>query len=255
MIQSHPIRRIVVVSVSLGLAAATVTFAQQPAPKKQAAAVDQAPASDKPSEATAKEILLASPIWKEMYSEFQKWLASQAIYTPADVKRINANLAAQLRSMPVSELEGFLNDWQAKLDVLDGRDFQEAQQWLGQYLSVFADGFRRQTLENLGLSDITKMSAREFENAVLNARADRLAAQQRRQEFNQFNQNTQTQMIQNARQNNAANRDARQQARAGGARFGTNQSPYRPQLFDPPAPPRRQLILDGAGRILFVLPN
>src|SRR5690348_14997915 len=127
MIPAHIIRRFVVFSVIVGLTIATAAFAQQPKPKHPgAAAADQAPGSGQPSEATAKEILLASPIWKEMYNEFQKWLASQAIYTPADIKRINANLAAQLRSMPVSELEGFLNDWQAKLDVLQGRDFQEA---------------------------------------------------------------------------------------------------------------------------------
>jgi hypothetical protein len=251
MISTQPIQRIALVSVAVASAFATVAFAQQPAPKQPAAAVDPAPGADKLSDATAKQILLASPIWKEMYAEFQKWLASQAIYTPADVKRINASLAAQLQSMPVSELEDFLSDWQAKLDLLQERDIQEAQQWLGQYLSVFVDGFRRKTLENLGLADITKLSARELEDALLNARADRLAAQQRQRDFNL----SRDQALQNTRQNNAAARDARQQARSGGARFGTNQSPYRPQLFDPPRPPRRQFILDGAGRILFVLPN
>lgn len=248
MIQTQHFYSICVAASAAWMAIATITWAQQPGDTKSGA--ETVAASSPTTDATAKEILMASPLWKEMYAEFQKWLSSQTIYTDADVQRINANLTAQLRAMPVSELEGFLNDWQAKLDVLQGRDFQDAQQWLGQYLSAFADGFRRRTLQNLGLGDITQLSARELENAMLNARADRMAAHQRQNAFNE----SRSQMIQNARQSNAAARDARQQSRTGGARFGTNQSPYRPPRFDPPPPPRRQFFVDQYGRINFFLP-
>ena len=89
-----------------------------------------------------------------------------------------------------------------------------------------------------------------YRAAMLNARADRMAAHQRQNAFNE----SRSQMIQNARQSNAAARDARQQSRTGGARFGTNQSPYRPPRFDPPPPPRRQFFVDQYGRINFFLP-
>ena len=113
--------------------------------------VNTATTSGNSSEAAAKEQILASPAWNQAYDEFQNWLASQAIYTPADDRRESSEFVAQIQSMSASELQGFLNDWQAKLRVLNGRDSQDAQQWLGQYLSVLADGFRAELLVKWGL--------------------------------------------------------------------------------------------------------
>ncbi len=146
-----------------------------------------------------------------MNDEFQKWLASQAIYTPADVQRITANLKAQIQAMPANELQGFLDDWQAKLKVLNGKDFQDAQQWLGEYLSVLTDGFRRQTLKDLGLTDVANMSAGQLEDAIVRIRANRLTTQQRRAAFDQSRQ----QMVQMVQQSNAATQQALQQSNSG----------------------------------------
>jgi hypothetical protein len=203
------------------------------------------------AEAGSKAKILASQEWKQAYDEFQKWLASQAIYTPADVERIKANLAAQIQIMPASELQGFLDDWQARLKVLNGRDFQDAQQWLGEYLFVVTDGFRRQTLKNLGLTDVANMTAAQLEDAIIRIHADRLSRMQSRVAFEQNRQ----QMVQMVQQSNAAAQQARQQSNFGAARFGTNQSPYRPQRFNPPPRPRQQFFVDGNGQIGFTLPN
>ena len=227
------------------------SLAQQPDPSKSSGAAPNQTTSDaNSSDSAAKAKIVASPAWKQINDEFQKWLASQAIYTPADVERIKANLKAQIQAMPASELQGFLDDWQAKLKVLNGKDFQDAQQWLGEYLSVLTDGFRRRTLKDLGLDNVANMTARQLEDAIVRIRANRLATQQRQAAFEQSRQ----QMVRMVQQTNASAQQAQQQTNAGAARFGTNQTPDRPPKFNPPPPPRRQFYLDSDGRIRFALP-
>jgi hypothetical protein len=152
--------------------------------------------------------------------------------------------------MPASELQGFLDDWQARLKVLNGQDFQEAQQWLGEMMSVMVDGFRRQTLKDLGLTDVANMSAAQLEDAIIRVRADRLSRQANRAAFELQRQ----QMSQTIQQMNAAAQIAQQQRNNTAARFATHQSPYRPPRFDPPPPRRQQFFVDGNGRIGFLLP-
>ena len=203
------------------------------------------------SDAAIKSRILASPEWQQAYDEFQKWLASQVLYTPTDVARIKANLAAQIQVLPASELQGFLDDWQARLRVLNGKDFQEAQQWLGEFFLVVADGFRRQTLRDLGLVDVSNMTASQLEDAILRIRADRLSRQQQRVDFEQ----NRDRIVQRVQQNQASTQQNLQQRNSVAAQFGTNQSPYRPPTPSPPAPPpRRQFFVDGNGRIGFTLP-
>jgi hypothetical protein len=215
----------------------------------ETARAEQPPGDQSKAKLTETEMkakILASVEWKQAFDEYQKWLASQAIYTPADVELMKANLLAQVQSMPAAELQGFLDDWQARLKVLNGRDFQEAQQWLGEYLSVVTDGFRRRTLQNFGLTDVSNMSAAALEDALIRVRADQMARQRNLATFDQNRQ----QAVQRVQQSNAA-RQGRSSSRA--AQFGTTQSPYRPK-FNPPPPPRRQFFVDQNGNILFGLP-
>ena len=202
------------------------------------------------SEAAAIEAILASAQWNQAYDQFQKWLASQTIYTPAEIERVTSNLLTQIKSASASELQGILDDWQARLKVLNGKDTQDAQQWLGEYLSVFADGFRRRRLQELGLTNIENMNADQLEDAIVRIRAHRLGLQQRRAAFDE----TRQQQVQRVQQANASARQARLEARSGGAQFNTHQSPYRPPRFDPPPPPRRQFFVGPDGRIAFMLP-
>jgi hypothetical protein len=229
-----------------GLCLGVRLAAQQPDSTKSSQ-----PAAGESAEAAEKAKIMAGPAWTQVSDEFQKWLSTQVIYTPADVNRIKANLAAQIHAMPPGELQGFLDDWQARLKVLNGKDFQEAQQWLGEFLSVLADGYRRQTLKNLGLADVTKLTAAQLEDAITRIEADRLRRQQRQTAFDQ--QRLQT--VQTVQARNAADQQRLDQRSARAAQFGTNQSPYRPPRFDPPPPRRQQFMLDSNGRLIFFLPN
>ena len=74
-----------------------VKAAAQPlAPPKSRSAPGQPTGGAAASDAAIKSRILASPEWQHAYDEFQTWLASQVIYTPTDVARIKANLAAQI---------------------------------------------------------------------------------------------------------------------------------------------------------------
>lgn len=220
---------------------------QQPKPGDQS---HPATADSSAAEAAAKKAILGSQQWNQVYDEFQRWLSTQAIYTPDDVERIKTNLSAQIRDASASELQDVVDDWQAKLKVLNGRDFQEAQQWLGEYLSVFVDGIRRQRLQQLGLTNIENMSAAQLEDAVLRIRAHRLNALQRRAAFDQSRE----QQVLSAQQNNAARQQSRQQARTGAGQFMTNANPDRPEKFNPPAASRRQFFMGPDGRLMYSLP-
>jgi len=251
MLQSQSIRIAVFLVAGCALVVAKSMSAQQPSqPKSGAAASDQPAGRAVTSDEAAKAKIMASPAWTQANEQFHKWLESQAIYTPDDVARIKAKQLAQIQAMPASELQGFLDDWQARLKVLNGQDFQDAQEWLGEFMSVMADGFRRQTLKDLGLTDVANMSAAQLEDAIIRIRADRLSRQANRAAFDLQRQ----QMTQTIQQANAATQVAQQQRNTTAARFGTHQSPYRTPRFDPPPPRRQQFFVDGNGRIGFMLP-
>ncbi len=204
------------------------------------------------ADAAAKAKIMASDAWKQMADEYQKWLNSQAIYTPDDINRMNAKLAAQMQAMPASEMQDFLNDWLAKLKVLNGKDFQDAQQWLGEYMSALSDGYRAKTLKDMGLTDVANMTADQLQGAIEKIRADRLSIQRNQVAFNRIRQ----QQVHAIQQANAATQQAQQQA-AEQLRSAQNtvRSPYRPTgLYNPPPMYQPPYYVDGSGHVGYLLP-
>jgi hypothetical protein len=223
----------------------------QQADQSKAKATAPTPAAADKSDAALRTKIMTSDAWKQVDSEFQKWLSQQTIYTPAEVNRINQKLAAQIRSMPTSDLQGFLDDWQAKLKVLLGKNFQEAQNWLGQYMVNMADGYQRNFLKQMGLSDIANLSAAQLEAAITRIRADRLAIIQSQNTFDsQRNQQVQAVMQSNA----AAQQQSASTGSYGPPGFNTMQSPYHPPKFNPPPTPQMPFYMTGDGRIGYALP-
>jgi hypothetical protein len=235
---------------------AASALAQTPAVPKGAKAAPPAAAggdakSSTAAEAQARQKIMDSPEWKQVSSEYAKWLASQTIYTPAEVQQISNEVANQFQTMPVSELQGYLDDWQAKLKVLNGKDFKEAQNWLGAYLAPSTEGFRRSTLKQLGITDVANMTASQLDDAIVRVQASRLQTQQSQAAYQQ----SQQQMVQMVQRDNAAT----QQSQTSGNNYGrpgynSLQSPYRPPKFNPPPAPEQQFYVNGAGRIGYLLP-
>jgi hypothetical protein len=244
---------------------ASQLVAQQPSVTKSAAPAAGAPAnapaailpaapssSSASADAALRAKIMASAEWKRIGDEYQSWLSTQPIYTPGQIKRINDNLAAQIQSMSASDLQDFMSDWQAKLKVLNGKNFQEAQNWLGAYMTNMADGYRRNYLKSLGLTDIPSMTAGQLEAAITNIRANQENVVQSQATFNA----TRRQMVQNVQQDNATSQQAQSQSYTsyGSSGFNTFQSPYRPPKFNPPPQPQMRFWMNSNGQLSYLLP-
>ncbi|HTQ38203.1 MAG TPA: hypothetical protein VMJ32_04210 [Pirellulales bacterium] len=221
---------------------------------QQTGAAGSASGSAASADAAERAKILNSDQWKQIGTQYQQWLNTQPIYSPSQIKKINDQLDAQIQNMPTSELQGFMDDWQAKLKVLNGKDFQEAQNWLGAYMTNMAEGYRRNYLQQMGLTDIPSMSAGQLEEAITDIRANQMSIQQNQAAFNA----SRRQAVQNAQQQNAASIQAQQQqsnSYTSSAGFNTFQSPYRPPKFNPPPPPQMKFFIDnGPGQISYSLP-
>ncbi len=248
---------------AIALAVATATAHWLPAQEPKSTKSVMAPGNSTKSGAAAaksgaattsgadlKQQILSSPEWKQIDKEYQSWLNSQVIYTPADIQRINANLAAQIQAMPAEDMQGFVNDWKAKLKVLNDKNFQDAQQWLGSYLSVLTDGYRRQRLQQLGLTDVANMSAAQLDDAITRIRAEQISTQQSQQAYSQSQQLT-TQAIQ---QRSATQQAIQQAGSPGPSQFGTNLPPPQKPKFAAPPDAQLPMYVDGYGRIGYLLP-
>ncbi len=187
------------------------------------------------SDSAEKEQILTSDRWKKVGQEFSQWLSMQVVYTPAQIEQIKAKLAAQVQNMPASELNGFLDQWDAKLKLLLGSDASEVREWLAQNLQVMADGYRKEFLKKLGVRDVTKMTAAEIEDVLDNIRAQRMYLDQQRAVFNTGRENK----LQISQQLQTASSEVRQNAASGeAAQYGQFQSHYSPRQYNySPLPP------------------
>jgi hypothetical protein len=213
----------------------------------RAAPTDKSVMAD-PSEAAARAKIMESETGKQVRTEYQRWLSKQPIYTASQIKRINDQLNDQLKTIPTSELQGYLDDWLAKLKILNGKNFQEAQDWLGAYMTNMAQGYRRNYLHSMGLTDIPSMSAAQLEAAITNIRAERLSIMQKQAAF----EANQQQMVQTVQQETAASQRAQKQynTNSGAAGFNTFQSPNRPPKYDPPPNPQIHWMMGSDGQLM-----
>jgi hypothetical protein len=215
-----------------GLGTVSISAQIQPpqAPTAKTPQLNAAPSSSAPSaaESAKKSAILASDSWKKLQSEFHEWLSVQVILTPKQVEQMKARLAAEVRRMSADDLEQFMKDWDAKLQVLSGQDAAEAREWLAQNLMVMADGYRKTFLKQLGLSNVVDMTAAQIEAKILEIQAKQSSMQQQNAAFNRARQQT----VQNVEQVHAEWQQQEQQAaknQGTAAQFNTFQSQYSPR--------------------------
>jgi hypothetical protein len=204
--------------------------APSPTPRSQTTA-GSATAND----AAQRAQVLTSDRWKKVEQEFAKWLAVQVIYTPQQVAQLKAKLAAEVQRMSAPELEQFLDQWDAKLKVSQGKDAAEAREWLGQNLSVVADGYRPQLLKKLGITDLSNLTAAQIEDEITKVRSQRLTFQQQRGAFDVGRQ----QAVNMAHDYHTEEKAVLKESGVGqAAGYGTYQSQYTPRQYDyQPRPP------------------
>ena len=253
MSDRETVRRLVVM-VGLALAGCFVAaelVAQPPAATRSKTAAP-APAPSASADDAARAKIFASARWKTVETEYAKWLSSQAIYTPAQVQRMGEKMSREMGTMPPQELEGFLDDWDAKLKVLLGKDFQDAQDWLGLYMTNMADGYRRGFLQKMGLTDISNLSAAQLEDKIDEIRAEQVSIKQGQAAFDRSRQET----LNLSKQEIAASQKAQSQntaLRNTDTATPLYQSPYRPPPKDT-GPPRIQFYMGSDGQIGYALP-
>ncbi len=174
-VQIPPGCRVSAASVCGVLAVAHACAMAQPVapPSSEPPAAVAPPSAD---DAARKANLMAGERWRRAMFEFDQWLARQPVYTPAQVRKIRADLATRIETMSSFELEYLLDTLEGKLAVLESPAAEEARDWLGRYLSVMADRKRQEVLGEV--PNVLDMSASELEAAVRRVEAKRTAVEQ-----------------------------------------------------------------------------
>jgi hypothetical protein len=189
------------------------------------------PSSDIPtSEVDERAAIVKSERWQRLEHEFNEWLSVQVIYTPEQVHFMQQELYNETSKMTVPELKRFLDEMEAKLNVVLSPDAAETRAWLGQYLSMVATGYREQLLKTV--PDFVNMTAAQLEQQHMQLRARRLQGQQQSAAFargrSELMQSVQRQQERD-RQDAAA---ARESSRA--PRFNTVQRTLAPRQYQRP---------------------
>jgi ketosteroid isomerase-like protein len=226
-----------------------MTFARgtKPAPDRASASAPAATSAD----VAKKAGLLASDTWRNVEAEFKAWAAEQIIYTPQQMEQTKAKLRAEMDKMSAAELQKFLADMDAKLKLLRSKDASSARAWLGPYLSVMADGYRKRFLEDV--PDFASMTGPQIEEEYLRLKAKLLSQQQAQASFDAGR----TQSVQSALQADAARRAALQSANAASSAQTSNpyQSQYSPKQSSHELAPQTQFWVNSWGHVSYALPG
>lgn len=223
------------------------------APSEKPHAIAPAAASAS-GDAAKKSALLASDAWKHMEQEFDQWAAVQVIYTPKQLEQQKAKLRAEVRKMNAAELQKFITETDAKLKKLLGKDADEARAWLGQYLSMMADGYRQKFIGEVpNFSDLTSA---QMDQEYQKLRAKILRQQNAQQQFDA----ARTQNVNAGLQAKAAQQRSSAAAAATSRVDGvSNANPFQgshaiPQAEHGTGAPPQMNFFEYGGRIGYSLP-
>jgi hypothetical protein len=189
------------------------------APPAAAKAADaKTPVVDAAGDIARKAEIMNSPRWRRAIFELGEWLATQQIYTAAQVRQVKADFNQRVAGMSSYELEYLLDDLDAKFKVIDSPEAREARAWVGQYLSVMSDQKRAEVLREM--PDVVTMSAAQLQQELQWIEQRRAAAGQRQADFDR-SRDLLVQQAAQARQATAA------AAASSVARAAPSFSPYR----------------------------
>lgn len=220
----------------LGAGAVAAGFVPWASPPVARAA--EAEAADDIGDLVRKADIMHGPRWQRALAELGNWLATQTVYTPAEVRRIKTQFNDRVAAMTSYDLEYLLDSISAKLDVLDTPAARDAKAWLGEYLSAMSDARRAAALRDV--PNILDMNAAELWQEIQRIDAKRSALQQRQQGVEARQGALVDRAAAERRATSAASREAARQRRSAPAH-----SPYRSGGGTPPfsdIPQRRTSI-------------
>jgi len=117
--------------------------------------------------------------WQRAVAELGGWLATQRVYTPAEVRRIKVRFNEQVAAMSSYELEYLLDSVDQKMRLLDAPEARDAKAWLGEYLSAMSDARRAQELRTV--PNLLDMNAAQLWEEIQRIDRKRASLQQRQQ--------------------------------------------------------------------------
>ena len=150
--------------------------AQRSAPKAAAPAAASAPKPSVLDDASNKAEILASTQWRRAMFEMNEWLSAQQIYDAQQVAKIKSDFAAKVQKMSAGELQFMLGDMEAKFQILDTKEAEDARAWLGHYLSILSDKSREEVISRL--PNLATMSADQLRQQIAAIENRRAATEQ-----------------------------------------------------------------------------
>jgi len=217
--------------------AMAASVALWPADRCSATATEAALTSNECDLVRKADIMRGSQ-WQRVVAELGGWLATQTVYTPAEVRRIKVRLNEQVAAMSSYEIEYLLDSVDQKMRLLETPQARDAKAWLGEYLSAMSDARRAQELRNV--PNLLDMNAAQLWEEIQRIDRKRAGLQQRQQGV-AARQGT---LVDRAAANRQSSAEA---ARAAAARLRSApaHSPYRQGGGSPPfsdVAPRRMSI-------------
>lgn len=174
--------------------------------------------------------IIEGPQWQAMLQRFEKWLSIQQIYSPEEVVAIKNDFNTRILQMQPKEVKQFLEDMNARLDVLMSEPAEEARQWVNQFMSVTRNPQERLAEKR---PDVMRMSAAEIRNELQQFQQQQATRQQAQAAFNR----TRELQVQSARELQSSRQQAWEQLSTERSRAAVNaqpRSPYAPLPQDLP---------------------
>jgi LPS O-antigen subunit length determinant protein (WzzB/FepE family) len=115
-------------------------------------------------DAGKKAEILASKRWRRAMFEMSEWLSAQKIYDQKQVEKLKADFTARVNRMSATELQYMLADMEAKFQILETPEAEDARAWLAQYLSLLADKKREEVIAQL--PNVATMTAAQLRDEI-----------------------------------------------------------------------------------------
>lgn len=198
-----------------GLAAflAAAAAAQQPAVKPGPQAVN----IPKSQPATS---VVDSPEWAATRDAYMQWLSMQQVYSPQEVQKLVNDLRLRVAGMNERERVAFMKDIQARLEVLNSQQAQQARAWLNENLSRMTPAGQQKLRSQI--PDIANMSAAQLQQALAGHEMQMQARQRSSAATAQFRAQQNQMAMQMSQQRQQAFVDARQRQQAAVAGQASN---------------------------------
>jgi hypothetical protein len=154
------------------------------APRQAPAAAKSAPPSS--AELAAREQILKSDEWRDVLTMFDTWLSKQTLYDAEQVARTRQRLEIGIKRMTSTQLQRFVTEMNAKLEVLKSDHATDAQDYLNETLSVASEAYARKVRQQL--PDVLSMNAAQIDQKLAAITSKRAATAKMQKTFDNSRQ-------------------------------------------------------------------